>query len=107
MSTAILGVISKKSEYIVDAALIDNGSSTFSIIGELFVAGAFVTSVRQTSHRIGHDIRSINGVSDSVQTLGTMDFNFSFGGRLYCVVLHIVPKFAPLISPIRISIKWD
>lgn len=96
-ATVALGISPKKSKYIFDAALLDTGSATLSVIGEVLVAGACVTSA--TSLQFGNYTGFINEICDIVQTLGTMQFYFCFcfGGRLYCVLLHIVPNYAPLI----------
>eukprot|EP00171_Calliarthron_tuberculosum_P014672 IDg14672t1 len=84
-------------EYNVDAALIDTGSSILSTIGEKLTRAAQMSSVLPTSPNLKAKPRTIGAVGSTVRTKGEMKFSFGFGGRIYKLILYIVPGNTPML----------
>jgi len=87
-----MGASPRSLDCIVDAALVDTGSSTLSTIGERLVRAAKAISARPAQPTTGNTRRKLTGIGGiGVVTIGTMRFSFIFGGREYEVTLHVVP----------------
>jgi len=93
-----MGMTPKETKFVVDAALVDTGSSNLSTIGLELLPGAKVANMRNMQPIMGNEKKKIAGIGTSkVFTQGTLMFYFLFGGKEYKVKLYILPGCTPLI----------
>lgn len=64
----VMGIPHEHTDYVVDAAIIDTGYSTLSIIGEQLVPATRVASVRRTKPELANVSTKIGGVGGKVET---------------------------------------
>lgn len=81
----------------VEGAVIDTGSSILSTIGKDLVNAAVAVSCIRTSVAYGSKPRKIEGIGPIVQTLGTFEFHFMFGSKVYGMKVYILPGASPLL----------
>lgn len=96
-ATAAMGMSPKKTQWVVDGALIDTGSNVISSVGLPLLPSARIVNMRNTEPVLGNNPKRLGGIGSVVSTLGTYLFYFHFGGREYSVNLNVVPGPTPLI----------
>lgn len=90
-----MGAAPCDSRIIVDAAAVDAGSSVISSIGVNLVTGLRATCVKPT--KLIPCTRILYGSDGPAKVIGTIKFWFYFGGKMYTVMVHVIPGDTPLI----------
>lgn len=91
-----MGVSPRSTNHIVDACLIDTGSSIFSSVGaDLQIALCAASARPALFEKCVKTMRGIGGIT--LQTLGTILFWFYFGAELYSVKVYVLPGNTPMI----------
>lgn len=91
-----MGMSHKEIDFVVDAIMLDTGSSRLSTVGVKFVQAVIIASVKRASLNKSVS-RSIIGIGGGIKTLGVIPFSFCFGGRVYNVDIHVLPETSPFI----------
>ena len=80
-ATNAIGITPANSENIIDAGIIDTGSSTLSTVGIQNVAAAIVASSKPTTLCRNETPKRIGGIGAQIETMGNLYFYLFFGGR--------------------------
>lgn len=81
---------------VIDAALIDTGSSILATVEKQLVPACLAANVHRTRLEKSKS-RSITGKGGQSKSEGTIYFLFYFGGRIYSIEVNVVPGISPLI----------
>lgn len=57
----------------------------------------YLQVVERLHQCFGNDPRKIGGIGSTIQTIGTLDFHFLFGSKLYSMKLYILPGRTPML----------
>lgn len=91
-----MGMSHKDTDFVIDAILLDTGSSNLSTVGDKFVQAVIVASVKRTCFNKSVS-RNIVGIGGGTKTLGIIVFSFFFGGQICTVDVHVLPGTSPFI----------
>lgn len=94
-STVAMGVSTRVSSEIINAVMIDTGSSVITSFGSTRTTALRAASVRPTNTVTSS--RSIRGIGGITMSIGTIQFKFYFGGKLYTGQVHVIPGDTPSI----------
>lgn len=94
---AYMGMKPGEDRVSVCGGVIDTGSSILSTIGEALVVSASAVSAIETHVKRDNDPFSLDGISITVETRGTLQFSFVFGGKMYNLKLYIILGTSPML----------
>lgn len=91
-----MGLSHSDIDFVIDAIMLDTGSSRLSTVGSKFVQAVIIASVNRTTFNRSVS-RKIVGIGGVIQTLGVIMFSFFFGERIYTIDVHVLPGTSPFI----------